>query len=514
MKRHTKKLLLLGLLVLHTSAQAQELYGSSFFSTRSQSTNLARNLVNTHRFTNLHDKKNNWYGNYFSAIQFMQSYDPERVAESFFATDTIHVTGSQVANRTVNDVLADYFGLSPSFDSFVQFVPRVRNTIIDNSLYVGCNKWFFNINAPLVWTHARVGIKETINNNGTDTQYPAEYMTVNALTAPLTNFETWLKGETTFGDVQEALQFGKINGTQEEFALSDVHLVAGYNLVARKNGHAGFSLRAAIPTGSRPNGEYMFEPVVGNGKHWELGAGFSGQVLIWEKGGEQKVNFSFDINITHLFAARQKRSFDLCSNGFGSRFILAKEFDNTGAYTRKTVPTINKTTLECNVSNSLQADFAIMFAYTKGKFNFDIGYNGWVRSKDNITITECLPENTYGLKGIQDVVLLGNPSSATQSNATLNGNSFADQNTVVDTVSPVFFNTQDLDPKSAATPQIETHKIFTFIGYSWIDKQHAIPFVGIGGEVEFEGVRPERETKANKNALAQWGIMVKGGLAF
>ena len=85
---------------------------------------------------------------------------------------------------------------------------------------------------------------------------------------------------------------------------------------------------------------------------------------------------------------------------------------------------------------------------------------------------------------------------------------------IVDTVSPVFFNTQDLDPKSAATPQIETHKIFTFIGYSWIDKQHAIPFVGIGGEVEFEGVRPERETKANKNALAQWGIMVKGGLAF
>ena len=60
-----------------------------------------------------------------------------------------------------------------------------------------------------------------------------------------------------------------------------------------------------------------------------------------------------------LFNSRQRRSFDLINpsdpenlyfKGFGTRYILAKEFDMFGNYTGTTVPTIDITTLECDVS--------------------------------------------------------------------------------------------------------------------------------------------------------------------
>ncbi len=259
--------------------------------------------------------------------------------------------------------------------------------------------------------------------------------------------------------------------------------------------------------------------MIGNGKHWEIGGGFAGRILVWEADGEQELSVFTEINFTHLCRARQCRSFDLClcPDGFGSRFILLKQFDSSGNYTSTLLPTINVTTLSCDVRIDLQFEFLLMLGYTYNGFVADLGYNGWIRSKERISLCEGIPPRTYGLKGIQNVATIaGQPSLTTQSHATLHGNYFSDMALVADPDSPQFISTADINVDSAASPMVLTHKIFGHISYGW-EEMHAnwcMPFLGIGTSVEFEGINTADTKKPNRNTLSQWAIWAKGGIAF
>ena len=88
---------------------AYELAGSSFYAARSQSVNAARNLVGFCQFLN---KANcGFEGMLLATPAYEQSFRSPRIAEYFFNTNEIRVTGSLVPNRNSNDLLADYFGL-------------------------------------------------------------------------------------------------------------------------------------------------------------------------------------------------------------------------------------------------------------------------------------------------------------------------------------------------------------------------------------------------------------------
>jgi len=506
------------------------LQGKSFFNARSQSEDAARELTGWHPFIHRFGIDKN-YACYAFNTGYARSIRANRIAQALFGTDQLVVSGSMVTNRGPNDILADYFGLSPAFLADVHLAPRIQNAFFDFQAFWGLDAWckglYVQLHAPAVWTEWDLNLTECATDNGSSTPFPALYMAEDSIAAPVHSFVEALKGNTTFGQMQDPLRFGKVDGAQSKGGLSDVQLALGYDFILRENGHAGFNLRCAIPTGSRPKGEYLFEPVVGNGKHWELGVGFSGDVLVWEKDGDQELHFFADINATHLFDARQKRSFDLgepcdCDDmtNFGSRYILIKEFDADGNYDGKLAPLINKTTLPCKVNVSIEVDMVFMFGYTYRDFIFDIGYNGWIRAKERIELDNCdcrFPSNKYALKGIQDVALNGGiPSNSTQSTATLMGNNFADQNMVSDTNPPIFITEQDIDPDSAAVPRALTHKFFAYLGYAWqerAEQNKVVPFVGLGSDIEFEGINERDTEQPNKTTLSQWSFWIKFGIS-
>jgi hypothetical protein len=81
--------------------------------------------------------------------------------------------------------------------------------------------------------------------------------------------------------------------------------------------------------------------------------------------------------------------------------------------------------------------------------------------------------------------------------------------------SPVFFNDDLIDERSAEATRGFTHKVFGNFSYNWIDcSTWASPFVGIGGQIEFEGLNPRHQIKANKNSISQWAFWIKGGFGF
>ena len=196
-----------------------------------------------------------------------------------------------------------------------------------------------------------------------------------------------------------------------------------------------------------------------------------------------------DANFTNMLKTRQRRSFDFCPNGFFSRYILLKEFDENGVFTEKMLPAINVTTLCCDVHVSIQVDMVFMFAYSYNNFLFDIGYNGWIRSREKICLREGIKPNKYGLKGVQYAVnpITGQPDNTTESTATI----FETQPIVPDGLFPVFLSTRDIKVKSAASPLILTQKIFWHLSNSWPNccSYNAEPYFGIGAEIEFEGYK-------------------------
>jgi len=491
------------------------LTGRSFLAQRSQSVDAGRQVAIWHRYTHRFDYKK-CYATLTAMPAYNHSFRPQRIAEYFFGCDKIYISGSQVANRADFDILADYFGLSPSFNSMVEIQPNIRNALFDLSLFGAYEKLYFELHVPIVWTQTEIELKESIGNDAFATIFPERYMATDAVTPPVRSFKEAIAGDITFGDVKQGIQFGKISYCpQTERGLADVRLVLGYDIINRWRGHAGFNIRAAIPSGTRPTSEYLLEPVVGNGHHWELGLGFNGRVLLWEKGGNQTIDLSTEVNFTHIFAARQKRSFDFCKNGFWSRYILLKEFDSTGTYDGCLIPAINVTTLNANVHASVQFDFALVCGYTYKQFGIDAGYGAWARSREKISLLECIPEKKYGLKGIQNVELNPGPgpSNVTQSTATIVGNNFADQAIVADPNSPVFISTTDLDLRSGASSRMFTHKLLLQLQYA-CDIRNATSFIGTGFEVDFEGIRDKENIQPNKNSVSQWGIWVVFGCTF
>lgn len=521
--------------VTHTSNAQFIDNGISFFSPRPQGTNIARDSAGIERYRIPRDTKT-MHGFISLTPAYTQSLRPKRIAQALFGSETLTISGSEVTNRGQFDLLADYFGLSPNFISSVTFEPLIQNALAIFAGYWELDTWapglYFETSIPVGWTRWKMGIDETVIEEG-NTDFPPLYMAPQAVTPPISSFKQALTGTVTFGQMQDPLKFGKITcGGHTEHGVADVTLALGWNFIKNPWGHVGAKLRTVVPTGSHVRNEFFFEPVLGNGRHVELGVGLDGHALIWEKDGCQELILYGAVNFMHLFNAHQRRSFDLKQNEHMSRYTLAKQFDAAGNYINSLSPVINHTTLPCNVRINLQTDIVVMFDYRHNQLTFDFGYNGFIRSKERICLRNCgsncdigcgnngtgnsaIPANTYGLKGIQNTTTdTLNPSPITQSTATIFGNPFADQMAVADPNSPVFISTSDISLSSAASPRIVTQKLFTHVGYTWHYSSACQPFWGVGGEIEFEGINPRNTAQPVRNTLALWGVWFKGGVAF
>ncbi len=501
----------------------------SFFSPRSQGTNSARDYAGVWRYR-IKDQNKKLNGYLEVTPTYTHYLRGHRMADQLFGTNTLKISGSMVPLRERQDLLADYFGLSPSFESIVQLKPRIQNGLVVFNGHIGFDNWvtglYLDVIAPFGWTQWKLSLEEVVLSDTETTDFPAGYMAPEAVTPPIKNFKQALSGNVQFGDMNDPIKFGKISPKALSVQGSaDVGLALGWNFLQTDTHHLGCSLRFTVPAGNRPCSEFFFEPVLGNGKHVEAGIGLDGHVLLWEKDGNQELCVFGSVNGTHLFGSKQRRSFDLgCHHSKAlSRYMLLKEFDNENRYTGRLTPLINHTTLPCSVRINIQTDILIMFDYMNRGYTCDIGYNGFIRSKEIISIPrDALPSRTFGLKGIQNVSHEnnGNNNSAsdnsidnsTQSNATIFGNAFDQQEEVADQQSPYYIRSSDIDATSAASPRIITHKLFGHFGYRKMDYAWGQPFCGIGGEIEFEGVNPRNRTEPVHDTLGLWGLWLKFGI--
>jgi len=347
----------------------------------------------------------------------------------------IVVSGSCVdaGKRDANDWVADYFGLPTDYQSTICFAPRIRNFVADVQGYFGFNhdcaqNFYARFNMPITWTEWNLNYTEKIIEEGTrDHQkgyFDASYVARVDLVKQATDFFTGRSVPALATATFEALACSKWAPAcdscfdRKKVKVADVEGVLGWNFACDDECYIGLNVRATAPTGTRPKGEFLFEPIIGNGKHWELGGGLTSHAQLWHcDHSDAALNFYLDANITHLFKACQTRCFDLTGRP-NSRYWLAlklgankdglaggsgetpelSDFQFASAF----APVANLTCVKVNVRANVQADIALKFAYTTGcGFGADLGYNFWMRSCDKIKrcrLTRLETEN-WALKG-------------------------------------------------------------------------------------------------------------------
>lgn len=373
-----------------------------------------------------------------------------------------------VTTRAATDLMAENFLLPRDFKSVITFAPKVQDVLVDLNLYVGFDRWvnglYFRLYGPIVWNRATLKPEENIIAKGTATTFVTPVATPAVVdnlgggytegffdpnsavpTQSLFNSALQFFGGCQFPVVPNAtlppkdkpvtvqpLMFGKFSNCnmtpstnscdddcnsfrRHKTGFAELRGEFGYNYIQEKYRFL-INLQAAAPTGSKVKAEYLLPAQVGNGHHWELGVGLGGAWRMWcNEDMERSFNFIVEADITHLFKAKQQRTFDLKCKPL-SRYMLAEQllpnttlspsskltgasdggaqfsvFDPTttpvtpaGVY----APVANFSTRDVKVSFGVQADLVAMFNYTCRGFSWDLGYNFWALSSSKTSLSD------------------------------------------------------------------------------------------------------------------------------
>lgn len=422
----------------------QAAHAVSYYSIRSQSVNAAREYVGWQQYIFIPDQ-DRFYGSANLTFEYSRSFRSKDITQSLFQNSIagcndcgsfINVSGSTVANRGPRDWLADYFGLPTDFQSTLQFNPVIDNYILDFNFFFGFDEFvpglFFRFHIPVVHTRWDLKFKETVLNGGTnDGFYPAGYfspsvVTLNNMLESVTSYMSGNKPALTNNIKYDELTCGRFatdcTGLSET-GVAEIQGILGYSLTNSDEYHCSIGLRVAAPTGTRPNASYLFKPIVGNGKHWEIGGNLTAAYTFWQSmNAHSHASIQMVANVTHMFNAHQTRCFDLCGEP-NSRYMLAEKMSTPVAYNlaganattgypidamyqfqSEFAPVANVTQSEASVSIGVQTDALIAITCVSNNFSFDVGYDFWGRTCEKIEIRDgCAPDNlngrTWALKG-------------------------------------------------------------------------------------------------------------------
>lgn len=365
-------------------------------------------------------------------LEYQQSFRAHDIASCLFGSQTLLFQGSQLPARTDAALIADNFGLSPFFDGALTFHPKIRNFNLHATLH-GDIPWieplYLEVQATASAQWRSLGACETIITGtvSTNSPFPVGYMAgASSAVTPASTIKEALKGTFLFGDMQTPWNFGRFScGTQKKGGVAGVTLLLGYDVWRAENCRFGVYGRYTAPTGNKPNPRFIFSPVVGDGKHHELGAGFSYYEQLWQKDDNQSVFIALDGYVVTLLANRQIRSFDFKDKGCLSRYMLLKELTSPTAelqgtftalgdmhgpgfsYNHALINGINFTTRCAQVKVSLKGEASLRVVYRQewscDAFELHAGYNLYGHTREKLCFISPDGTTAYGFKGCTGV---------------------------------------------------------------------------------------------------------------
>ena len=327
------------------------------------------------------------------------------------------------------------------------------------------NAWF-SIMLPFIEAHHDLHFKETIESTTFD---PSSFLTIGeALNNPDWVYGKWrTKGLSKTG-------------------LDDVLFKIGYGVFRWNRLRLELYVSFLIPVNEAQTAECVFEPMVGNGDHFQVGGGLNFEAE-FVKSKHHGLSLLLDVDYRYGFSGTEKRSFDIMGKPW-ARYMNYQEENKTVADIR---PGINFFTRELDVRPESSLDLWAALHYRYSVFNIETGYSFWWKTKESVSLKEPWPFDM---------------SISAQASNTFFPSALISDAWGIPDPAEVFTKVKqsDLDLSSAEHKSASSHTIYGALSASGQLSNHPSQ-IGIGGSYEFA---------SENTALSVWGIWLQASVGF
>lgn len=423
---------------------------------------------------------------------------------------TVSGLGTEAAKSETADIIANYFNIltaaklttssedtidnlfsNYTFESKLTFKPtqKMFGTAIRYRRHLSdfTNKGFwFEAVFPIVRVKNDLGMKEEIIKSG-------------GPTGSNPSVPTGFVGSMTDALKQDTWRFGKIDGARKKAGIADIYLRLGTDYVKEPSHHLATFMGVIIPTGNKPDAEYVFEPIVGNGGHLGLFFGASAGFRIWCQ-GDKSIYWRLDTSGSLLAENTQYRSFDL-KNKPWSRYM----WTYLNSSTTGTNPGINKFTDMMKVNPGASRDLNTAFVFDTGNLKAEVGYHFFSKQVEEVKFATCW-NNAVAIAAITEPTTGSNSqyivSGKSRNNASIDKYARVPNDTTAAGAETYKELTQDdFNLESATHPATISNTIYFDCHYSRCCKK----YVKFGGAYEFA---------SDNTSLSRWYAWLRLGFDF
>jgi hypothetical protein len=545
-----RKQFLIPLLLLGVTVSAvADVTSHTFFSIRPPFQSAFPEKITLFRNIRAKAREDGWMGAFQAVVFGGQSTKSKKLAKFFlpgsnsetpnqliFAEQQATTIGGgtpPTINPFFRDVNATNFNIQTAGNNFASRVTfKPRQTYVgagfDWIQYFGwecdpCDKrWWFEVSFPVLRVKNDMRLTETVLNQGSTTGILAGKVNTNVTQAfsgntgtglPFFNPLLGLTGAVT----GSGFQFGKIDGSRSKTGVADVELKIGYDWLCDDTCYAYGYIGAVIPTGNKPKGVYVFEPIIGNNRHFGVMWGGAFGFELWRGcDGDRHVTWNVETNGRYLFRNTQTRSFDLYNKQWSRYQLVYRSLAD--ALSGTAFEGINVFTQKMKVNPRWTFDFNSALTFDICRWELEFGYNMWARQCEKVTLKNPCT-STIALVGFDnttgDVSFTGAPATGSINRAVTIRETFSPANIptfggAAPTLTAAIYANNviqagDINLESAAHPATLSHTIYGSAGYNF-DLCGCWPlFAGFGGSYEFASCNL---------ALERWMVWGKIGVSY
>ncbi len=494
------------------AVRAGDTTNKTFLLPRPAGVNLPMEMTTFGELTML-EKEDRFGGNFQLVPFFQQSSNHSKIAEYFLinhkstirlATGTNPTDPSNATDLDINYLLHDIAWGTEGHKPAASFSLDPEQTIYGLRVDYHQNMdkilrgLYLTINLPIVHVENKKG--SAVSNTTNSTAY----------TNVKTTLAEYLRGDYakaqdaggTITNSQLKLIYAKIGGKQSDTGVADIDIALGYKFFNKEKYFGSVAIGLTIPTGNEADGVHMFTPIVGNGKHFGLGADLNLGGRIW---GDIDHNFKAiaRMKYRYLFENSERRTFGIKGYNWGPYLLLVQAGVTHGTAT-SLIPAANVTTLNADVTPGSQFDGILGITYNNGGFNLDLGYNAYIRENEHVHIKDAFEAGKYAVanRSYDTSSTAADDHHVTPGTITIGLNNITDGGAAAGT--KAILSKDTLNSDAASTPSQFTNSLYAGLGYNFKEWDSPL-MLGLGGKYEW----------ASKNsALTQWDIYGKIGIGF
>ncbi len=273
---------------------------------------------------------------------------------------------------------------------------------------------------------------------------------------------------------QLALTHAKMENGKSHAGIADVETKLGLALINNKNSWLKVGASMVTPTGNRPTGEFIFEPICGNGQHWEFGGFVDTKCLLW-KNDRSSVSFLANASCSYGLEDTEKRTLGIQKND-GTPVPFSQYYVVGQKGVRHLFPFANISTQDLKVTPGVHCQALANLAFTFKNVAFDCGYNLFAKQHETVQLKNAWNDGIYAIAqedyttDLSYAPFLYNVTSPIQNSI----DTFTLDHTI---------DTNNVNLRAATSPSQITHKFYGAISHT-VNGKNPILF-GLGAAYEF-----------------------------